>query len=126
MLKKNAGLTEREREILQYKEQKRSYVQIAKIYGISRSRAAQIYQDARRKIRREEERQLAVMRNREALQAEFTRGELLVIQDALRTLVRVKESEIIHTLKEMKLLSEEDRVYQTAKELSKKIGGILF
>lgn len=124
MFKNEAGLTEREKEILEYRAKKLTYPQIAEIYGISKSRAAQIYQDARRKIRREGQRQLAAARNCEVLQTEFTRGELLVIQHALWTLIHAKESEIIHTLGEMKQLDEEDRIYQMAKKLNNKIRNI--
>lgn len=119
------GLTEREAEVVRCREEKMTFREIGARFGISANRASQVFQDARRKLRQGERYRLALERNQQCVETNFTRGELLVIQRGLRTLIWKKEQEIIHTLDEMRRLGEEDHVYRKARELIKKIEGLL-
>lgn len=119
------GLTEREAEVVRCREEKMTFREIGARFGISANRASQVFQDARRKLRQGERYRLALERNQQCVETNFTRGELLVIQRGLRTLIWKKEQEIIHTVDEMRRLGEEDYVYRKARELIKKIEGLL-
>lgn len=107
-------LTERELEILELREKRISYREIAERYGISQSRAQGIYVQAKRKLREAQHRILMGQANIMIVPTAFSRSQLIIIREALTTLRNTMSHNTTHTLKNMKELEEQDPVYRKA------------
>lgn len=107
-------LTQREREILELREQKVTYKKIAEMYGVSVSRAQSICRQAQRRLREEQRRVLISRANQVIVPTAFTRSQLIIIRDALSTMQNEMRNNIVHTHKKLTELEEKDPVYRKA------------
>jgi len=118
-------LTEREMEILELREQKVPYREIAEKYSISQNRVRQIYAEAKRKLREAQRRILAGQANMMIVPTGFSRSQLIIIRESLFALKREKFDEICHTRGNMKDLEENDPVYRKAGQVLEMVERLL-
>lgn len=107
-------LTERELEILELREQKVPYRELAEKYSLSQNRVRQIYAEAKRKLREAQRRILAGQANMMIVPTAFSRSQLIIIREALSALRSKMFYEITHTHSNMNDLEENDPVYRKA------------
>lgn len=111
-------LTEREREVVWLKEGEHlSFQKIADRYGISRSRAAQIFTAADRKRRAAHKKEMQQERNSELVTITVTRGDLRIISDLLQEYSEFLNRGIYHGYSEMHRLHSDPR-FQNACRIS--------
>lgn len=118
-------LTERELEILELREQKVSYREIAERYGISQSRAQSVCTQAKRRLREEQRRILTGKANQMIVPTAFTRSQLIIIRDALYTLRQTMSNSVTHTWRNLMELEEKDPVYQKAEQILEMVEKLL-
>lgn len=116
-----AEFTQKELDVYNLKQSGMSFRAIAEKYGVSTSRASQMYHQAQRKIREKERAYLADLRNQRRIPVVFTIEQLLVIQKALYDLIYERRDAACYHSNECNLLVKEDRYYQDANILVQEI-----
>lgn len=118
-------LTDREKEILALRERKVPYKTIATRYEISPNRVRQIYVDASKKLRSAQKRLLAEEANQMIVLTPFTRADLIIISEALRSLQSARTNTATHTLGNLSSILNEDPLYTKADVILKKVEELL-
>lgn len=115
----NLHLTEREEEVLRLHElEKVPFRVLAEKYGVTQSRASQIFHDADRKRRQAYQQELQRQENKREITVTLTRGELLMLHSLLDEYMHYRCTHVRATVNEMEWLNSDPR-YLEAKRLKK-------
>lgn len=125
MKRANRVLSEREKDILELREARVPYKTIAEKYGVSAGRIRQVFNEAKRKVREEQRRILTKEANQMLVDVKLKRADVFIICDALSALREARSATIIHTVGNMRDMSDNDPVYASAEQLEKRFRELL-
>lgn len=115
----NLQLTEREAEILRLHEmEKVTFRELAEKYGITQSRASQIFHDADRKRRQAYQLELKQKENQRKVSVTLTKGDLIMVRRILGEYMFYRRTHVRATIREMEWLDSDPR-YLAAERLEK-------
>jgi len=121
----NRVLSEREKDILELREARVPYKTIAEKYGVSAGRIRQVFNEAKRKVREEQRRILTKEANQMLVDVKLKRADVFIICDALSALREARSATIIHTVGNMRDMSDNDPVYASAEQLDTRFRELL-
>lgn len=117
------SITEREDEIMRLREiEGLSYRVIGEQFGISKSRASQIYHSILRKRREQQWKEFYEAQNRKTVSFELTLGEIVILQRILVCYMLEERGKIWHTRTNSDQEELENSIdYMTAESLSRRL-----